>query len=83
MHLTNGEREQCKMYFNLFLAASRRCSENTETGRIKKSAFAGMVLAFGYVLGDNGEFEKALQTWKREIEEFGVITPEELSGHKQ
>ena len=73
MHLSKGERERLKQLFNLFLAAQRRCSETTEIGRLKKHTFAAMVVAFGFVLGDDGQFEKNIALWVDEINSFGVI----------
>ena len=78
MHLTPGEHERLKRYFNLFLAAQRRCSEVTEKGRMKKAVFAAFVIAFGFVLGDDGQFEKNLQMFIDEINSFGVIGRDEI-----
>lgn len=78
MHLTNGERERLKQLFNLFLAAQRRCYEGTEKGRVKKAVFSAFVIAFGYVLGDDGTFENNLRMFEEEIKSFGVIGTDEI-----
>jgi hypothetical protein len=78
MYLTPGERERLKQYFNLFLAAQKRCYDGNEQGRMKKAVFAAFVIAFGFVLGDDGEFEKNLQMFIDEINSFGVIGRDEI-----
>lgn len=82
MHLSPGERERLKTYFNLFLAAQRRCSEITEIGRTKKAVFSSIVMTLGFVLGDDGMFEESLVKWVDEIKSFNVITDDELRGEK-
>lgn len=82
MHLTPGERQRLKSLFNLFLAAQRRCSETTEHGRTKKAIYSALVVMSGYVLGDDGQFEKNISMWEEHIKEFGVITDAELGGEK-
>lgn len=79
MNLSRGERERLKQLFNTFLAAQRRCSETTEIGRLKKHVYAALVVAFGFVLGDDGQFEKNIQLWLDEILEFNVIKDSEIN----
>jgi hypothetical protein len=73
MKLSRGERERLKQLFNKFLAAQKRCSLTTEIGRLKAHTFAAMVVAFGFVLGDDGMFEANMNKWVEEIDSFGVI----------
>lgn len=79
MTLTPGERERLKALFNLFLAAQRRCYEGNEKGRRKKAVYSALVIAFGFVLGDEGQFEKNIEMFKDEIDAFGVIGRDELN----
>ncbi len=73
MKLSRGERERLRALFNKFLAAQRRCSQTTEIGRTKGAVFAAFVIAFGFVLGDDGQFESNMNKWVEEIDSFGVI----------
>lgn len=82
MHLTTGERDRLKSWFNLFLAAQRRCSETTEIGRTKKAVYSSIVMTIGMVLGDDGMFEQSFIKWVDEINSFGVITEEEKGDWK-
>ncbi len=79
MKLSSGERERLKELFNLFLAAQRRCYEGTEKGREKKACFSAFVIAFGFVLGDDGTFENNLKMFVEEIKSFGVIGASDIN----
>lgn len=79
MTLSPGERERVKSLFNKFLAAQRRCSLTTEIGRLKAHTFAAMVVALGYVLGDDGMFEANMMKWVEEIDSFGVVDEKKWS----
>jgi hypothetical protein len=79
MNLSGGERYRCMELFNLFLAAQRRCSETTEIGRTKKAVYSAIVITLGFILGDEGQFEEAIQKWESEIKSFGVITEKEIN----
>jgi len=79
MNLSRGERERLKQLFNKFLAAQRRCSETTEIGRLKKAVYAAICVSFGFVLGDDGQFEKNVNMWVEEIDSFGVVDEKKWS----